>query len=386
MLASVIGVSACDDATTSNADTAATSVSSSAAPTDGPSTSGPPSEGPPTTAVDSVEGSGVYGDVVSRVIPLGLDTLDADEPPGPLFVDDGAGSLWVSHHRTHTVHRVDPETGEIIATIAIDPAPGSTAKTDPAPSGTATGGGSILADDDAVWVLDTDGFAWRIDPATDDIAARVDIPGLGADLGLARRDGFVWMYSEMGWMRIDEATNTVSGPYNTPIVFNFLTGAAASPDAVWLGGTAGAVRVNPDTGAVDTVVEVDPHGAGGSPVGVASDLVWGISPDGVWAIDPTTNEAVHWLDNPDDVDTLRADSSAITDDALWVVAGPSDRGASQPELRQQLVRFDLATGDVTVHDLMNAEFGFIMGLTVSDGAVWAADFARGNLLELDVDP
>jgi hypothetical protein len=94
---------------------------------------------------------------------------------------------------------------------------------------------------------------------------------------------------------------------------------------------------------------------------------------------------VHSFDAPAAVDTLRADSATVTDDALWVVAGPADRGRSHPEARQHLVRFDLATGDAESVDLVNAEVGFIMGLTVAEGSVWAADMARGNLLRIDGD-
>lgn len=357
-------------------------------PTARADTAAPPAtslaEAPPTTSVDSVEGPRVYGDVVSRVIPFGLEALSDVGPPGPLYLAYGAGALWVSHHRTHTVSRVDPGTGEIVATIAIDPTPGSTASSEPVASGAATGGGCLVATDDAVWVLDHSGFAWEIDPETNRIAGRVELPGVYAESGIALRDGRLWALGERGPMRIDESSGTAAGPFPAGPGIELAPGVAASPGAVWVGSTAGAIRLDPSTGAVDRAVAVG-DGQGASPIGFADDLVWLVGPDGVWAIDPATDEVVRSLDEPAGVDTLRADSATITDEAIWVVAGPEDRGASHPALRQQLVRFDLATGEVASDDLVNAEFGYIMGLTVADGSVWAADFARGNLLELDVD-
>ena len=282
--------------------------------------------------------------------------------------------------------RVDPDTGEVVATIAIDPTPGSIETIDPVGSGPATGGGHVLAKDDAVWVFDEGGFAWKIDPATNDIAARVELSGLHADSGIAFAEGRLSALGETGWMQFDESTHAVSGPFVAPPELQFEFGLTASPGAVWLGSTAGVARVNPGTGAVDAVVDVGPEGPSVQPIGFASDLVWAIGSDTVWAIDPATNEVARSLDKPAEVESLRPESSTITDEAIWVVGGPAHRMGSYPDLRQQLVRFDLETGDVTSVDLVSAEFGFIMGLTSDEESVWAADFARGNLLKVDVDP
>jgi hypothetical protein len=132
------------------------------------------------------------------------------------------------------------------------------------------------------------------------------------------------------------------------------------------------------------VTDQGPIDVDGAPIGLSDGLVWGAGPNEVWAIDPETDEVVESIQKPDDVDTLRPWAATVAEGILWIVAGPADRFESYPESRQQLVGFDLETSEIETFDLMNAEFGNNMGLAVADGAVWVTDFARGNLLRVDV--
>lgn len=325
-----------------------------------------------------------YGASVNAVVAM----RPPDEPPGdatgPLFLSAGAGSLWVGIHRASAVHRVDPDTGAIVATIAIDPTAGSMAETELVTTGAGTGTGSVLATEDAVWVADVGGFVWRIEPATDRIVARIELPGLFGESGLLDAHGSIWALTQTGARRIDPATNEVVAELDLghPRCCNGPQ-AAATEDAVWLGSDDGAIRVDPSTNTATAVVDIDPIGLGALPLGTSGGLVWGVRPLKIWAIDPTTNEVVKTIDKPSDVGPLAADSAVLADGTLWVLAYPEDQQLGIDRWFQ-LVRFDLTTGASEVLPLMNAEHEFIVGLAVTDHAVWATDFARGNLLRVDV--
>ncbi len=346
-------------------------------------TTAPPTTEPATTTTVPVP-PGTYGDHVTQVIAIRPTTSSDEGAVGPLFLATGHDSVWVAIHRASAVSRVDPDTGEVISTIAIDPTPGSTAETEIVNTGAATGTGSVLATDDAVWVADVGGFIWRIDPATEHIVARIEHPGLRAEAGLLEAHGSIWALAEDGAaVRIDPSTNqavadlTLSHPgcCNGPQL-------AATPDAVWVGSDGGAIRVDPTANAETALVDIEPYGLGASPLGTNDGLVWGVRPFKIWAIDPTTNEVVRTIDKPADTGALYSDSAVLDDGVLWVLAAPEgdELGADR---WFQLVRFDLATGATEHFDLVNAEFDFIVGLAVADGAVWATDFARGNLLRVE---
>jgi YVTN family beta-propeller protein len=121
-----------------------------------------------------------------------LDTVPA--PPGANSVRGGHGSLWVSTGGGSVV-RLDPADGSEQATI-----------------GTGQGSGFLTVSEDAVWVLDAvDGTVSRIDPATDEVVATIDVsdgPISGGDI--AAGDGSVWVRTtEELAVQIDAATNEV---------------------------------------------------------------------------------------------------------------------------------------------------------------------------------
>jgi hypothetical protein len=350
----------------------------------------------PSTTTVPIEPAGTYGERVTQVIPFDWTALNAASPPAPLYVAYGSEALWVSHHRTHTVSRIDPATGEVIATIAIDPTPGSTATAEPT-FADGLGGGRLVATDDAVWVLDANQFAWRIDPETNAIVQRVEQPGVWAEDGIALADGVLWSlagslespHELAAWYSVDSADSSLGrvdapdelGDMEAPERTLNASGIVASEDGVWAGTLLGVLRLDPTT---NTLADQEPIDLDGAPIGMSGGLVWGAGPNEVWAIDPETDEVVESFEKPDDVDSLRPWAATVADGMLWIVAGLADRFGSYPESRQQLVGVDLETGEIETFDLMNAEFGYNMGLAVADGAVWVTDFARGNLLRVDV--
>ena len=65
----------------------------------------------------------------------------------------------------------------------------------------------------SVWVKTADGYVQRIDPATNQVVANIEVPPLRtppARNGLGASDEAVWTCSERDIVRIDPATNTVA--------------------------------------------------------------------------------------------------------------------------------------------------------------------------------
>jgi streptogramin lyase len=101
--------------------------------------------------------------------------------PGPFQVTVGPDSLWVSLHGICSEHqpcptpsdgeptlvRIDPATGETIASIAIEPI-GIT--------------GGVFADETAVWVRGPNAFLTRIDPATNEVVEVITASKGGGDV------------------------------------------------------------------------------------------------------------------------------------------------------------------------------------------------------------
>ena len=116
-------------------------------------------------------------------------------PSGAAGVRFGFGSLWVTSPGGSTLARVDPQDGAVQATIPISD-------------------GAFFLDvgAGAVWVMaNASSEVFRIDPATDTVAATVDVsfsPVEGGDLTYG--GGSVWArVSDVLVARIDPATNQV---------------------------------------------------------------------------------------------------------------------------------------------------------------------------------
>ncbi len=105
--------------------------------------------------------------VVERIDPRTGSLQASIALPGGFegIVRAAAGSIWVTAHPSETalsdlLLRIDPSSNEIAATIELAGA---------GPYDLASGGG-------LVWVADTAGRLWKIDPASDAVAARIDVP------------------------------------------------------------------------------------------------------------------------------------------------------------------------------------------------------------------
>lgn len=106
----------------------------------------------------------------------------------------GFGSAWATIWEDGTVQRLDPDTGEVLATIPVGEGPLW-----------------ISIGEDAVWVSNqSSGTVSRIDPETDTSAAEIDIGGPFEGGDIAAGDGVVWAATGDGPLTvIDQATGEV---------------------------------------------------------------------------------------------------------------------------------------------------------------------------------
>ena len=205
--------------------------------------------------------------------------------PGP--VGTGFGSVWVAGHRNGALHRVDPRTEEVVATLEVP---------DTLCGELAFGGGSV-------WAMNCGqgGVSWiyRIDPLANRVAGRQR----GVSPVIAA--GSLWLVDDEAGavVRIDPRSGRrlarvrrlgidAEAPF-------YLTGVGEG--SVWLYSEAGAVaRISQDTNRVTAVVPLPgarpggPAGRGflfGGSTAFAGGAVWVANPAGLFRIDPAADRA-----------------------------------------------------------------------------------------------
>jgi DNA-binding beta-propeller fold protein YncE len=231
----------------------------------------------------------------------------------------------------------------------------------------------------SLWILTVDGpltgdgvppSVQRIDPATNEIIATVEIPGRLCQ-GIGASAEAMWACGPDGLVRIDPATNAVVAevPFDAPLAVSRIAAGAGS---VWAFATSTIgpdtiVRVDPATNAVTASIPLG-HVAGTMAFGF--DALWVTSPTGdvVLRVDPATNAVESWATGVEGAGQI-----AIGSDALWVTLY-GEHGAQAPEDAPTIVRIDPASGEVT------AEIDAGTGLEDSSGIFAAADamWVRGT--------
>ncbi len=203
----------------------------------------------------------------------------------PVALAIGHGSVWVANADDGTVSRIDPDRCEVIRTIgigapAIDLAvatdavwvangsDGTVSRIDPSADAVVETidlrGSSELAwnptyavdaDDGAVWIAGGTHHVLRIDPATNEPVAIIDVGRV--PLCVALTDEAVWVVTAAERaLRIEPRTNTTT----TEVPIGYPVALTAGKEAVWVSDSRGQVwRINPDTG---TVTQATPVGRG----------------------------------------------------------------------------------------------------------------------------
>ena len=103
----------------------------------------------------------------------------------------GEDAVWVSLFAEHTMQvdeaeatvvRIDPQTGEVVASIATGGALGDE--------------GGLAATAEAIWVRAPEPWLVRIDPATNEVAETIEAVSGPGDVAVAF--GSVWVTTERG--------------------------------------------------------------------------------------------------------------------------------------------------------------------------------------------
>ena len=218
--------------------------------------SGPPLVGVPRVAVE---------------IPLADPSRDA--PLGGVAV--GAGSAWVGvpgRGEGGQVVRIDLATNEVVARIPVREAPYRK---------------QIVVTDEAVWVASR-GLMERIDPDTNAVCARVELPGRAVS-AIAADGSAVWAITvdETGreragtLVRVDPATNRIAAEIPLgPQVAGYEDEIALGAGSVWVVGVRWSAQEDAEHGS--DLIRVDPATnriAARIPVGAFHAVV---GPDDVW--------------------------------------------------------------------------------------------------------
>ena len=233
-------------------------------------------------------------------------TVELKGRPGAVAAS--ADAVWVTNPDDGTVTRIDPNAQEIRDTIQVGENP----------TGIAVGA-------DAVWVVESGGpSVSRISPDTNEIVATIGVGNGPA--GIAVGEGSVWVTNRFDWTisRIDPDRGDV---VETIPVGLDPRGVAVGFGDVWVGlaGSNTVVRIDPQSNERTGVV-----GVGNAPgsLAVSADAVWVVNTldDTVMRISPDTNSVVGTVQVGDGPSGI-----AVVDGIVWV-ANEADATLSRIEL------------------------------------------------------
>lgn len=285
---------------------------------------------PPRAPKPGVSTPGVKREIAG-ITPLAVFTTGGTPDWQVLTAD----SVWVANGPMNTIHRLDPKTNQVVATVEVGKKPCSgltegfgsiwvpncgdktlsrvdektNAVTATLPIGPAESEGGIAASPDAVWLVTVpDGKLSRIDPKTNTVVAQVDVPAGSASVVYG--GGAVWVTTPKANMltRVDVKTNMVTDSIAVGPGPRFATVGA---DSVWTlnQGDGTVSRVDMKSLKV-TSIEVGIPGNGG-------EIAYGLGH--IWAtvftipiseIDPATNTVVRqWTGNGGD--SIRAGHGSV---------------------------------------------------------------------------
>ncbi|MGI9031754.1 MAG: Vgb family protein [Ilumatobacteraceae bacterium] len=231
--------------------------------TTNPTTSAAPSL-PATTVLPAVE---ELGGRLRATVPV-ENTADS------IAVTDDA--VWVSGWDESTVSRIDARTNEV-TTVDVGFA-----------------GTRVAADEDGVWVGVDGGRLLRLDPDSGEVIATIE---MGADTGSwpVTGDGSVWVRDANDVSRVDPQTNEVTATVDlTTGIGDDVGGMVVTGGLVWANTCGGPVSIDPQTLAVSDPIALD---GCASDIGFADGSLWvGLAGRRTARIDPVAREVEVILD------------------------------------------------------------------------------------------
>lgn len=193
----------------------------------------------------------------------------------------GFGSIWVPNCNDKTLSRVDLKTNQVVATIPVGPAESE---------------GGPATNADSVWILsDPKGILSRIDPETNKVVAEIQVPP-GSFACALGEDGAIWVSSTENSVlaRVDPKTNLVTDRIEVGPQPRFLTSGGGS---VWTlnQGDGTVSRVDVKTKKLITNIEVGVPGGG--EIAYGEGYVWvTVFEIPLSQIDPEKNQVIkQWV-------------------------------------------------------------------------------------------
>ena len=272
--------------------------------------------------------------------------------PDWLAIDE---HVWVSNSPKHTVHRLDPKTNTVVATIQVGQHPCS---------GLATGFGSL-------WVPNCGDKAgagkslMRVSLKDGTVEATLPFEVPESEGGLATGAGSVWLMTDKNGTltRIDPATNKAVAEI---AVAPGSYAVAFGEEAVWVTSTEKSVltRVNARTNVVEHTIPVGPRPRF---LAVGEGAVWTINQgDGsISRVDVKTNKVVATIEAgiPGSGGEI-----AVGDGSVWVTS-----------FEYPITRIDAATNKVAQQFHGDGGDAIRFGL----GSVWLSNLRAANVWRLD---
>lgn len=296
---------------------------------------------------------------VAAYIPLAFEPAD---------IARTADALWVSGLNSSVITRIDPRSGDVVATIdlgAVNPERSVTVA-------------YLEPDIDGVWAYrEPEQTLVKIDAASNQIVTSIQLPGDGDvpfDLtGYAITSDAIWASDFNGRVvRVDLESGTVVASIETVSPQR----AFAAYEAIWVTNyDANTVtRIDPTTNQITAVIDV-----GGGPVGLAAGAgsIWVANRGGesISRIDPATNQVTATI-------TVPLAGSAIQRVRPWVIDGSDDAlWVTDENGGNALYRIDPVTNTV-VGTLMTPAGNVVVG---EDG-IWVAVAPERVILRITPSP
>jgi hypothetical protein len=299
------------------------------------------------------------------------------QTPSILFAE---GSVWVSHWEGDYgsfLSRLDPATGETVARIEA------------AVPSWVSGGGGLAAGYGSVWVTGAwqseghwENAIHRIDPSSNEVIATIPLEGRGADIAVGA--DAVWAAfstnDDSGVVRIDPATNQIVA--TLPVESNYVRWIVASEEAViveeyvWHGGGPCGVltSIDPTTNTVRARAEIH-ESCTIAEVFLWNGEVWASS-DGLYRVD-TATARLEGEPIPFDKERFPRSFILLNDHEVWFAAYPGGNGGG----RDTLARLDPATGDIEYFNGLG-EIGGV-DATMGPDTIWVLDY-HGNVTRIDL--
>jgi YVTN family beta-propeller protein len=239
---------------------------------------GPIAVGPGTVWVGNLDDRTLTKIDAKQRSSSGTFSLDNRTPTG---IAVGAGSVWVAHGAVGKLAQVDPQFGQVAATIDI------------AGEALGTVNGTVTVGEGSVWAVYGDSTVARVDPAAMTVVGRTFAGA--APAGVVVQSGYVWVVNtDSATVQRYQPSTFEEGPLGSPTsVGQRPTAIAAGEGAVWVVNTGSdtVTRIDPGTPPTTEAIRV-----GDSPVAIAvgAGAVWVANAgDGtVSRIDPRSYEVV----------------------------------------------------------------------------------------------